>query len=238
MVSRLFPAVEKEMNLVSGGNRYRVETLHRTLERSVEEGNIPIKIYSVVDKDAGTHLDDRQEYSRHYSWDVYHIENYLLEAQYIGEALKDLNVVHEDTSSMVKIDQCLTRIAKTQIGKLVSHKVSSEIDSELVRELKLSANPMSSDIGADIHRSMVGSLERMSNHITTELGIDQRMRKKVTEETDKLEKSLQDGTWKSHFRGRDILRAFVGQYVPGMGYEYFRDLSLVKWLTLVTSLRG
>lgn len=223
MVSRLFPAVEKEMNLVSGGNRYRVETLHRTLERSVKEGNIPIKIYSVVDKDAGTHLNDRQDYSRHYSWDVYHIENYLLEAQYIGEALKDLNVAHDDTSSMVKIDQCLTRIAQTQIGKLVSHRISSEIDSELVRELKLSANPMSSDIGADIHCSMVDSLERMSNHITTNLDIE-HMRRKVTEETEKLEKSLQDGSWKSHFKGRNILRIFVGQYVPGMGYEYFRDL--------------
>ena len=56
MVSRLFPEIENKMNLVSGGNRFRVETLHRTLEQSVKAGNIPIKIYSVVDKDSGTDI--------------------------------------------------------------------------------------------------------------------------------------------------------------------------------------
>ena len=43
MVSRLFPEIDKKMNFVSGGNKYRVEMLHRTLDHSVQAGNIPVK---------------------------------------------------------------------------------------------------------------------------------------------------------------------------------------------------
>ena len=86
MVSRLFPEIENKINPVSGGNRYRVETLHKTLERSVEAGNIPIKIYSVVDKDTGPEIGPTSDFRRHFSWDVYHIENYLLEPKFIDDA--------------------------------------------------------------------------------------------------------------------------------------------------------
>ena len=41
MVSRLFPEIENKVNLVSGGNRRAVESLHRTLEQSVKARNIP-----------------------------------------------------------------------------------------------------------------------------------------------------------------------------------------------------
>jgi G:T/U-mismatch repair DNA glycosylase len=39
---------------------------------------------------------------------------------------------------------------------------------------------------------------------------------------------LKKGTWKSNFRGRDILRRFVGQHCSQMRYEIFRNLVLVK----------
>ena len=87
MVSRLFPIFEKEMNLISGGSRSRVKTLHETLESSVSAGGIPIKIYSVVDADSEVNAEPNEEYNHHHSWDVYHIENYLLNAKFIRFAL-------------------------------------------------------------------------------------------------------------------------------------------------------
>ena len=53
MVTRLFPDAEKAMNFVSGGNRNRVERLHRILDETINAGTIPAKIYSIVDKDSG-----------------------------------------------------------------------------------------------------------------------------------------------------------------------------------------
>ena len=110
MVSRLFPTMVNELNFVSGGNRFRVEALHRTLAQSVQAGNIPIKIYSVVDKDSGAKVTPSAEFSRHYSWDVYHIENYLLEPSFISEVLENLDVVHDDVLSVEKIEHRLATI--------------------------------------------------------------------------------------------------------------------------------
>ena len=223
MVSRLFPAFGKEVNLVSGGNRSRVETLHKTLQRSVQAGNIPIKIYSVVDKDSGAEIDSSGEFQGHYSWDVYHIENYLLDTRFIGEALKNVNIHHNDVASVEGIERRLTEIARCQIGELIGHKVRTAIGSELVEGLKLNSNPLSNDIGADLHESIEKSIERIQHLAETNLNIDS-IRKRIDKEREVLERSLIEGDWKKHFKGRDILRAFVREYVQGMRYAYFRDI--------------
>ena len=223
MVSRLFPAFEKEVNLVSGGNRSRVETLHKTLERSVQAGKIPIKIYSVVDKDSGAEIDSIGELRRHYSWDVYHIENYLLDAQFIEQVLKNMDVHHNEVASVGRIEQCLIQIAEAQMGQLISHKIRTEINSELVRELNLSSNPQSDDIGAALHDSIEKSIGQVQRRAETELRVDD-IRKRVDQEGEVLSKSLNGGDWKKHFKGRDILKVFVGKYGSGMRYELFRNL--------------
>ena len=223
MVSRLFPTIENELNLVSGGNRFRVEMLHKTLEKSVQVGKIPVKIYSVVDKDTGPVKASPQEFSRHFTWDMYHIENYLLEPVYIDEALGRLNISHSTLSSMGKIDQCLRQIANEQINKLALHKLTSEVNTKLLKDLRLQTNPMSSDIGADFHKSIEKVISQMSNRLTDDLDVD-KLRSRVNTERAELTESLKTDDWKKYFRGRDILSVFAGRYVPGMRYEYIRDL--------------
>lgn len=223
MVSRLFPTVENEMNLVSGSSRSRVAMLHETLEQSVKAGNIPIKIYSVVDKDSGSGVDSSEEFGHRYSWDVYHIENYLLETKYIGEALEHLNICHPDLLSTEEIERRLKQIARDQIGELVSHKTRVEIGSELVKELDLNSNPKSDDVAAELYRAVEKSIDQVKDQVDTNLHLD-AIRHRVKEEYTILNKSLREGDWKKHFKGRDILRVFVGEYVPGMRYVYFRDI--------------
>lgn len=230
MVSRLFPAIEKEMNLISGGNRSRVETLHKTLEQSVQAGSIPIKIYSVVDKDSGVKIGPSSGFPRHYSWDVYHIENYLLDARFISQVLHRVNVQNSSVSSIEKIEQCLSSIARDQIGELVGHKVRVEIGSELVQKLKLKSNPSSKDIGTDLHDSIVKSVQRVRDLADNDLRLS-NVEERVEKERQVLENSLLTGNWKEHFKGRDILRAFAGKYLPGMRYEYFRDSIISEMAT-------
>ena len=230
MVSRLFPAIEKEMNLISGGNRSRVETLHKTLEQSVQAGGIPIKIYSVVDKDSGVKIDPSTGFPRHYSWDVYHIENYLLDARFISKVLHRVNVQDPSVSSIEKIEQCLYNIARDQIGELIGHKVRVKIGSELVQKLELNSNPSSKDIGADLHNSIVKSVQRVRDLADNDLHLT-NIEERVKRERQVLENSLLTEDWKEHFKGREILRAFAGKYLPGMRYEYFRDSIISEMAT-------
>ena len=142
MVSRLFPNIENRTNLVSGGNRYRVERLHRILDASVKAGNIPAKIYSVVDRDTGNQVMPTDDFRRHYSWDAYHIENYLLDPKYIDEALGSVGISHKDLTSLGRIDERLKAIAHQQVSQLVMHKIRAEINSEMVGALELGAKPL------------------------------------------------------------------------------------------------
>ena len=230
MVSRLFPTIENEVNLVSGGNRYRVEALHRTLEKSVEVGNIPVKIYSVVDKDTGPVVQSPTEFNRHYTWDLYHIENYLLEPKFIDEALGSVSVSHLDLSSLGKIDQRLRDIAKEQINELVLHKILGEINAKLLQDLKVGADPKDECTGIAVHTAALRSVERITARLGEDLEPD-RIQQKADSERIELNRSLETDDWKRHFRGRDVLRLFAGKYVPGMRYEYFRDL-------IITHMRG
>ena len=223
MVSRLFPSVENEINLVSGGNRFRVERLHRTLERSVEAGNIPVRIYSVVDRDTGPEVAPTSDFRRHFSWDVYHIENYLLEPKFIDEALGRLGVSHNNLSSLGRIDSCLRQIAENQIGKLVIHRIRSNMGSEMVKALDLNANPLADDIGAELYRAATKSIERINEQLDGNLGLDY-IRRQVESERQALYDALNTEDWRKHFRGRDILQEFAGKYIPGMRYIYFREL--------------
>ena len=221
MVSRLFPTIENELNLVAGGSRMKVEMLHKTLEQSVAIRKIPIRIYSVVDRDTGTGKPDAIE--RHFTWDVYHIENYLLEPKYIDEALGSLSVSHSDLSSLGKIDQSLRSVARDQISKLALHKLNSDVYSAMREELRTGVDPKSDDVGADFHNSAIGAVERMKAMLASDFNAEE-MQSRVERETRILSESLESEEWREHFRGRDILSAFVGKYVPGMRYEYFRDL--------------
>lgn len=223
MVSRLFPEIEKEMNFVSGGNKRRVEILHQVLDQSVRAGEIPVKIYSVVDRDSDMVTDDDGESRRHYSWDVYHIENYLLEPRFICEALEQIGIHSTEVETPEMVESCLIEIAQGQIGQLVSHKIRVQISKELIDQLELSVNPNSNDIGEEMHRSITNSIDRVQDRASKKLGVD-CIRSRVDTERTLLEDSLATGNWKKYFKGRDVLRAFAGKYASGMRYEYLRDL--------------
>ena len=223
MVSRFFPDLEKRMNFISGGTKYRVEMLHRTLERSILAGNIPIKVYSVVDRDSELAGSTDGEFRRHFSWDVYHIENYLLEPTFICEALKQIGIYRSDADTEQEIELRLKEIAKNQIGRLVSHKVRVLANKEIVGSIELSVNATADDIGEEMHRAVIRSRDRVSDRVDSVLGID-RIREMVEKERGVLVHSLEDDSWRKHFKGRDILSVFAGKYASGMRYEYFRDL--------------
>lgn len=217
MVKRLFPTIDADLNLVSGGNRYQVERLHNILERSISSAKLPVLIYSVTDKDARTLSPSRQAIRRH-TWDVYHIENYLLEPIFIKEVLMDAGLVGPEN-----IDIALIEIARSQMGKLVTHLVREQIGQSLVEDLDLRCDPHSADIATELSRSISASVDRVNDRVSRELTVTM-IRDRVEKESQVLSDALKGDDWKSRFPGRDILREFAGKYVSGMRYDQFCNL--------------
>jgi hypothetical protein len=45
---------------------------------------------------------------------------------------------------------------------------------------------------------------------------------------EKLREELSSGNWRTNYRGRDVLKCFVGCYCSGIKYEVFRNLVISK----------
>ena len=223
MVARLFPDIEKSVNFVAGGSRLQVERLHQTLDRSIQAGNIPIKIYSIVDRDAGPGIVADGELGRNYSWDVYHIENYLLDAAFILEAMKQIGIYRDDLQSAEAVEQRLKEIAREQIGELVGHQLRARANTDLVSDLNLGFDVASEDVGGELHQSVVRSIGRMKERLDGSLAIDE-IRQVALQFRAELENSLETERWRILFKGRNILSVFAGKYANGIRYGYFRDL--------------
>ena len=87
LTSTLFPDFAAVVNLISGTNKGRVRELHALLQRASKEAELPTRFYSVVDRDSDIEPADHP--ARAFRWDVYHVENYLLDSSFIVEALRD-----------------------------------------------------------------------------------------------------------------------------------------------------
>jgi hypothetical protein len=101
------------------------------------------------------------------------------------------------------------------------------VNDLLLKSINLGFDPTRTDIAG----ALVEALERSKNRIEglNQSSIDPKSLADLQQRyEDEFQISLRDGTWIAKFRGRDILRRFAGEIVPGMSYEYFRDLIITR----------
>ena len=100
LVSRLFSEELRGINLLSGSNKIRVKQLHEVLERAYKNGDLPTKFYAIVDRDSEGGGGEEKAINR-FQWDVYHVENYLLEKKYIAAVVNDMGLTDKYTEESV-----------------------------------------------------------------------------------------------------------------------------------------
>ncbi len=217
MTSRLFPEYERKMNFIAGGHRAGVERLHKCLETQDEETGI--EIYSIVDRDK---QEMRRSGGRRYSWDVYHIENYLLEPTYIFDVVKGITLGSPTFQAAPDIEEELRKIAKRQVKKLVKEYLNEHVHRILVKEIVLNAENEDT-LSEDLLKKAEISAKNLAETIKNNLASDQIERRRMEYENE-LKEALETDEWKKKFRGREILREFVGLHCRGLSYERLRDM--------------
>ena len=217
MTRRLFPEYERRMNFIAGGNRVGVERLHKCLE--APDDDVGIKIYSIVDRDKqGTNRPGE----RRYAWNAYHIENYLLESTYIVDVLRNIALDHPRIRDASGVEAELLRIAESQLEILLREYLNEYVNGVLVRRIQVNARN-SDTLGRDLWSQAQTSAEGVSEALVKEL-TEEKIDQKRQVQQQKLQEALQTDNWKSLFRGRDILKVFVGEYCQGLPYERLRDM--------------
>ena len=220
MTAKLFPTFDRKMNFVSGGNRATVRRLHRVLDAQSDRTRMT---FSIVDRDDAAHL-DADEARGMYTWDVYHIENYLLEPRFILDVLERTSLDDTAFENEREVEEALKEIARDQIEDMVEDWVRGRAHRAIRGVIKLKDGTRGGAAATKVARNVADSASRMARLAKTELSQGQ-LESIARKRREDLRMALDDSMeWKSVFRGRDILSIFTSRYVKGLNYRAIRDM--------------
>jgi hypothetical protein len=225
MIRRLFPDFARRVNLVSGGHKQRVRDLYGLLS-GVQGAGILDRFYAITDKDfepsaiptEGTHV---------FSWDAYHIENYLLDADAIREAAAA--VAHPAPfASNGTVEEALRKAAEKLVLDLVLQRVQADLNREVISSISLRGKlSRDGDVFTALEPSISASKRRVEAAFTSldRAYIDSRAEAYQRQ----LSEALASNLWIKEFPGREVLKRFVADNLNGVNYESFRNLILDKF---------
>lgn len=211
MVKRLFPDLARHLNLVSGGHKQRVRDLYEVLSATPFATTVRNRFFAVVDKDRDPALTPAPGASL-FSWDVYHIENYLLDAASVRAATVAL-LGRDDFAEDDEVLELLRECAAELVNSLVLERLRADINHSLVGAINTAGSPAPTDLAGDIIRSVEGSLERI-NTVGASLNREQ-IEKSIDSYRLTLTESLLNEDWLREFPGRQILRRYAHKQLNG-----------------------
>ena len=220
LVEQLFPLFSERVNLISGGSKNGVRTLQVLLDKAAEAGRLDARFYSVVDRAYdGPEL---ESHSHQNSWNVYHIENYLLHPDFILQVHQSLDI-KEVQLTPPEIQERLKLCAHDTVNTLLKMKIHQWVHNHLINCIDLGFNPEDKSLVSGYREAAERSSSKISDVLKDK--ITQEHLLNYHEEThSELLKALGNDEWKNVFRGRDILKRYTSRYVSGIGYERFRNL--------------
>lgn len=215
----LFPAELQGINLISGSNKAKVHALHEVLARAYAKGDLPTKFFAVVDRDSEQRQTLADGVTR-FAWDVYHIENYLLEPRFIAEAVNAFSLTNSMTPEMAY--EKLSSAARQVVPSVLIHRIKEFANSKFLSGINLSFDPSTSAVSAELRNAIERSLQRVQAAISEEL-TEPLLAEKEAELRGEIEMSFADGTWRQSIPGREILKNFVRVEKIPTNYEAFRN---------------
>src|SRR5437016_9700740 len=140
MTKRLFPDFAERINSLSGDNKFGVKQLYAALNKAVAQMALPFEIYAIFDRDSDE--EERSSLTRAFSWNVYHIENYLLEEKFISKVMSD-NPSYAQKMAEDEITKALSECAKDSLRPLIAHRMRVRVHAIFSKCMDLGYDPSS-----------------------------------------------------------------------------------------------
>lgn len=221
MVTRLFPEFAKTINFISGGAKKNVKKLQETIEKMAIHGQAEAEVYSIVDPDDEIWHRDPRDSGKYLEWTVYHIENYLLEASFIKDALGVVNLEGAERISETRIERLLEEAAEDLIEGLAVRKVQDELWRSLRKatEMEITMDSQASEQLAACINKTADEVETMKASFGKKDYIESLLEKKRSQ----IRTMWSDGLWRTKFPGRQILGNLCGKLDGNVEYLNLRN---------------
>jgi energy-coupling factor transporter ATP-binding protein EcfA2 len=226
LINELFPAFAASVNLITSGNKAKVRQIGSLLDRAREAGAVIAPVFAISDNDN----DDKLEAlpANCYRWDRYHIENYLLEPDYIAKVVIDLGLARGVDVRPEPLMNLLRDRAAETLPDLLRHEIENGTNRQLVAALSTRV-PRNERFDVSL---LTAALERTSARVAELLNgplAEGELKVREQEVRARLEADLASGRWIQTFRGRDVLKRFLTTNLAGLvRYEVFRDLIVAR----------
>ncbi|WP_347140909.1 AAA family ATPase [Paracoccus sp. SSK6] len=223
IISQLFPTFSERVNLVSLGSKRKVKVVHELLEKAADNGRIEARFFAIVDRDFSG--EDIVPDGRQYAWGVYHIENYLMSFPVVKKVMDDLGLSSPGLTEET-IGEMLKDCARQTIKEMVRIKMEQFVNEKLVKSISLKFSPDRENVDG-MSEAIERSASRFSVAVEKDLS-SEKIREFDETVSAQLKKSLEDGSWVNDFRGRNVIKNFVGRHGKGISYEMFQSLLVAK----------
>ena len=179
--------------------------------------------FSIVDRDDTTQEEADEERGM-YTWDVYHIENYLLEPSVILDVLSQTSLDGTAFETEKEVEEALRSIAQEHVEQIVEDWVRARAHRAIRNAIRLKDGTQTATAATKVARKVEESGYRISRLVKDELSLE-NLESIADERREALTLALRDLTeWKKVFRGRDILATFTSRYGKGLSYQTLRDM--------------
>jgi predicted ATPase len=222
-VATIFSEEIRGINLIPGTNKARVRLLHEVLQAAYSRGDLPTKYYAIVDKDAEP-ASETPAVCR-FEWDVYHIENYLLEPTILAAVLNAVTMSNKYTPAYMA--EGLRKSAQAAVSNVVAHRMRTYVNSKIVKAIDLGFDPKSQEIGAELYAATERTVGKMTKLANEELS-ESKLKEVESQVRTEVTSSLADGTWLKTLPGREILKRFVADEGLKISYEILRNLTISR----------
>lgn len=226
-IRRLFPEVAKRINLVSAGSKQRVRDLYAALNTSAERVGMRNRFFAIVDRDAEGFRGDGSG-AQEFAWDVYHVENFLLDAEIIREVCASL-AGREVFASDDDVMTALARVAASIVNSLVLEEIQLEVNDQLVRAIRVAGSPDATDVAGQLIPSIESSVSRVVAE--GEVYARENLEKKADSIQAEMEAVLESGEWTKRFPGRNVLSGLSRSIFLALATSRSETSSWTRWPT-------
>ncbi len=219
LLMMLFPKVSQKANIISGGSKNEVNKFYELLDDATNNSSLAAEVFSITDRDNET---NNPLQKNRFIWDVYHIENYLLNSKYISQVINSVNNDIDEISE-ADVSDYLKKCATEELTSLVVHEMQVYANENIMNCIDFQFDPNSDDISKDLLERIGTSYTRIHDVQKNVLSLE-KLKEKEKLFKDSFNRDLESGNWKSTFKGRDVLKNFKKKHLPGIPYKAFRNL--------------
>ena len=226
IVEQLFPKIGEVATVVGAGGVIQLEKIAEVFEAIERQKYRRRKVFAISDGDATTRRGRKDERKQgRLKWNRYHIENYLLEEEYITRALKRLSRDEGNQGMSVgEVGAHLRKIARDLVDDFARERVEMDLREGIRSASRLAGTAKQAADGEDVAgllaQRTLNIAQLVSEYHATQ-GQETQIRAKLEMERRELVGTLETDEWKKCFKGRDVIGRFVGAFGRGIPRDTF-----------------